>query len=108
MLAKPSRGLQNFILGTFLPGGPEDKAQDRGSLPGAPEPEMARESSPQPNGLPTPSWCGTQEEGSAHPRAWRDLVRVHELGHAGEAFLGPPGLRPGRLVTRWAGGRSPG
>ncbi|KAJ1177149.1 hypothetical protein NDU88_002411 [Pleurodeles waltl] len=70
MLAKPSRGLLDSVPGTFPPGRPEDEAQDAGSHLGAPEPQLAEEAFSQPSGLRVPSWCGTLEEGSAHPRAW--------------------------------------
>ncbi|KAJ1171494.1 hypothetical protein NDU88_003355 [Pleurodeles waltl] len=86
-LVKPSRGMQDSVPGTFPPGGPEDEAQDVGSHPGAPEPELAEEASPQPSGLLAPSWCGMPEEGSAQPRAWRGLIRAHELSHAGALAL---------------------
>ncbi|KAJ1130420.1 hypothetical protein NDU88_008773 [Pleurodeles waltl] len=108
MLAKPFRGLRVSVPGTFPLGGPEDEAQDAGFHPGAPEPELAGEASPQPSELLAPSGCGTLEEGSAHPRSWRGLVRAHELVHAGEASLDPLGPCPRRLATGWAGGQRPG
>ncbi|KAJ1123764.1 hypothetical protein NDU88_002231 [Pleurodeles waltl] len=83
MLVKPTRGLRNSVPGTFPPDWLKEEAQEGGSHPGAPEPELAGKASPRPSGLPAPSWCGTLEEGSAHPWAWRGLVRAHELGHAG-------------------------
>ncbi|KAJ1192428.1 hypothetical protein NDU88_001735 [Pleurodeles waltl] len=99
MLAKPSRGLPDSVPGTFPPGRREDEAQDAGSHPGAPEPELAGEASPQPSGLPVPSWCGMLEEGSAHPRTWRGLVRAHELVHAGRPS-GTPSQEPCHMECR--------
>ncbi|KAJ1150742.1 hypothetical protein NDU88_003531 [Pleurodeles waltl] len=84
MLAKPSRGLRDSVLGTFPLIGPEDETQDRGSHPWAVNQNW------QGKPPPAPSWCSTLEEGSALPRAWWGLVRAHELSHAGEASLGPP------------------
>ncbi|KAJ1128474.1 hypothetical protein NDU88_006852 [Pleurodeles waltl] len=102
MLAKLSGGLQDSVPGTFPPGRPEDEAQDRGSQRRAPEPELAGEASP------SPVDSGTLDEGSAHRRAWRGLVKAHELSHVGEAYLGPLGPRTRRLAKRWAGGQSIG
>ncbi|KAJ1161333.1 hypothetical protein NDU88_001820 [Pleurodeles waltl] len=70
MLVKPSQGLQDSVPGTFPPAGPEEESQNGVSHPGVTEPELVGEASHQPIGLPAPSWCGTLEEGSAHPRAW--------------------------------------
>ncbi|KAJ1119674.1 hypothetical protein NDU88_007859 [Pleurodeles waltl] len=113
MLAKPSRGLGDSVLGTFPPDGPEDEAQDGGSHTWAPEPELAGEASPQPSGLPVTSWCGTLEEGSAKPRAWRGpvwpsgrVIGMHgeqpdDLNCQSDQMAGPRGLKgsPGALAS---------
>ncbi|KAJ1192046.1 hypothetical protein NDU88_001358 [Pleurodeles waltl] len=74
----------------------------------SPEPELAWEASNQPRVLSGPLWCGSLEEGSFRSRAWPGLVGAQELGHSGEASLGPTGPGAGCLATRWAGGQSPG
>ncbi|KAJ1194509.1 hypothetical protein NDU88_003797 [Pleurodeles waltl] len=52
MLTKPSRSLRDLVPNTFPLSRLEEEAQDGGYHPGAPEPELAGEASPQPIGLP--------------------------------------------------------